>query len=191
MIPTLNARDALILVDVQNDFCPGGALPVQECDQVVATLNRWIEAAQQAGTKVIASRDWHPADHISFQAKGGQWPPHCVQESSGAEFRPDLGLPANVRVVSKGAQPDRDSYSAFQATDLAQELRNQSIRRLWIGGVALDVCVRATALDGVEAGFEVHVILQGSSPVSEAEGRRALQEMERAGVIIEAENQHE
>jgi len=188
VIPPLDEHDALIVVDMQNDFCPGGALPVQECDRVVATLNRWIEAAQQGGAQIIASRDWHPPDHESFQEQGGKWPPHCIQQSAGAEFRSDLRLPPDAHIVSKGNQSDRDSYSAFGATDLAEELRTQGVRRIWVGGVALDVCVKATALDGLQAGFEVHLIQNGTSPVDQADGQRSLEEMQQAGVIVETED---
>ena len=188
MNPHLDKHDALIIVDMQNDFCPGGALPVQDCDSVVITLNRWIECASQAGAKVIASRDWHPPDHSSFQGQGGKWPRHCMQETPGAQFRPDLHLPPDVLVVSKGTQPDRDSYSVFEDTVLAEELQNEGIIRLWIGGVALEVCVRATALDSLRAGFEVHLIRAGTSPVDKVAGRRALREMEQAGIIIETEH---
>src|SRR5690349_9197046 len=101
--PALGPSDALIIVDVQNDFCPGGALPVPEGDRVVPVLNRWNEAASAGGATVVASRDWHPAGHVSFRERGGPWPPHCVQDTKGAAFHPGLRLPADVLIVSKGS----------------------------------------------------------------------------------------
>ena len=139
--------DALLIVDVQNDFCAGGALAVPDGDAVAPVLNDWIAAAQAAGAPVFASRDWHPADHISFQAQGGPWPPHCVQGTSGAAFHPGLRLPADVGVVSKGTEPDVEGYSAFERTDFAERLRAAGVRRLWVGGLARDYCVRASVLD--------------------------------------------
>src|SRR5437773_7029648 len=155
---SLSATDALLLVDVQSDFCPGGALPVPEGDQIVPVLNLWLKAAQQSGAKIIASRDWHPPDHVSFREQGGPWPAHCVQGTSGAAFHPGLKLPKRRRLISKGTRRDREEYSALADSRLARELKREGIRRLWIGGLALDVCVRATVLDALRAGFEVHLI---------------------------------
>jgi nicotinamidase/pyrazinamidase len=183
----LGKGDALVVVDVQNDFCPSGALPVKEGDQVVAVLNRWIEAAREAGAPVIASRDWHPPDHISFEERGGMWPRHCVQGSRGAEFHPELELGEEALVVSKGADPDRDSHSAFDRTELAGELRRLGVRRVWVGGLAQDVCVRATVLDSLREGFETHLLARATRPVDvdSGAGERSLEEMRAAGVIIE------
>jgi nicotinamidase/pyrazinamidase len=179
--------DALLIVDVQNDFCPGGALGVTEGDQVVPVLNRWIEVAERQNIPVYLTRDWHPAGHISFNERGGPWPPHCVQDTPGASFRSDLHLPAQPHIISKGSALDRDSYSAFGGTDLGQSLRNAGIRRVWVGGLAQDYCVRATALDALAEGLEVHVIVDGTRAVNvhPDDGRRALDEMQRAGAILE------
>jgi nicotinamidase/pyrazinamidase len=187
MAPRLDQHDALLIVDVQNDFCPGGALPVQEGDRVVAVLNEWIGAARAAGSPVYASRDWHPAGHISFEERGGPWPRHCVQETPGAEFHPALDLPREAHVVSKGTTPDRDAYSAFEGTGLAEQMREEGVRRVWIGGLALDVCVLATALEALREGFEAHLIHSAARPVNvqEGDGDRALARMRSAGVIIE------
>jgi nicotinamidase/pyrazinamidase len=177
--------DALIVVDVQVDFCPGGALPIEGGDEVVPVLNRWIEAAVAAGIPVFASRDWHPGHHLSFSASGGPWPAHCIQDSPGARFHPGLTLPESAIVVTKGVRSDRDQYSAFDETGLAVELRKRGIRRVWIGGLAQDVCVRATVLEALGEGFETIVIADAARPVSRAGGERATEEMRQAGARFE------
>jgi nicotinamidase/pyrazinamidase len=177
--------DALIVVDVQRDFCPGGSLPITEGDKVVPVLNDWIAQANQAGIPVFASCDWHPADHLSFQPQGGEWPVHCVQETEGATLHPDLRLPDDVVIVRKGDRDDRDQYSALDETGLVEELRRREVERVWIGGLAEDVCVRATALDAAKAGFDTHLIADATKPVTAAGGEAARAEMRDAGVIIE------
>jgi nicotinamidase/pyrazinamidase len=179
--------DALLIVDVQNDFCPGGALAVNKGDEVVPVLNRWIELAQRLGITVYVSRDWHPVHHISFKERGGPWPPHCIQGTKGAAFHPDLKLPANFHIISKAENLDEDSYSAFGGTDLAERLRRAGIRRLWVGGLTQDYCVRETSLDAIREGFEVHVIVEGTRAVNvhPDDGRHALEDILRAGAILE------
>jgi nicotinamidase/pyrazinamidase len=179
--------DALLIVDVQNDFCPGGALAVREGDQVVPVLNQWIDQAASLDIPVYASQDWHPQNHISFNARGGPWPPHCIQGTSGAAFHRDLRLPSNVEIISKADHPDVDSYSAFGGTDLTERLRRAHIERLWIGGLTQDYCVRFTALDALREGFEVHVIVDGTRAVNVKpdDGRLALAEIQRSGAILE------
>jgi nicotinamidase/pyrazinamidase len=183
----LKAGDALLIVDVQNDFCPGGSLAVNHGDEVVPVLNRWISEAGAAGAPVFASRDWHPADHISFKKRGGPWPPHCIQNTFGAAFHPDLNLPPDVQIISKAEAADVDSYSAFGGTDLSQQLHKLGIKRVWIGGLAQDYCVRATALDAIREGFEVHLIVSATRAVNVKpdDGRRAIDEIHRAGGILE------
>lgn len=180
----MNPRGALLIVDVQNDFCPGGSLPVPEGDQIVPLLNRWID--ETAGL-TVASRDWHPPNHISFKQRGGAWPPHCIQDTPGAAFHPDLRLPRDALIVSKGAHSDYDQYSAFDRTDLAGKLKERGIDRLWVGGLALDVCVRASVLDALREGFEVHLIEDATRAINATpgEGQRALTETRAAGAIIE------
>lgn len=182
----LQPGDALLLVDVQNDFCPGGALPVAEGERIVPVLNRWIAAAQQKGIPILASRCWHPRGHVSFREAGGPWPPHCLQDSTGAAFHPDLKLPPETIIVTKGTRFDHDQNSAFDQTGLAAELARRGIRRLWIGGLAEDVCVRASALDARAAGIEVHLLAAATRPVTAEGGRQARAEMRAAGVQIEA-----
>jgi len=181
----LRPGDGLLIVDVQRDFCPGGALPVPEGDGVVPVLNRWVRAAQRAGIPIYVSRDWHPHRHPSFEGSGGPWPPHCIQGSPGAELHPDLELPPDVVHVVKGVRFDRDQLSAFDGTGLASLLARDAVRRLWVGGLALDVCVRATVLDALGAGLDVHLIVAGTRPITDADGREALGIMAEAGVRIE------
>jgi nicotinamidase/pyrazinamidase len=182
---TLGQGDALIIVDVQKDFCPGGLLPVPQGDQVVPVINRWINHAHAAGTPVVASRDWHPKRHLSFESEGGTWPEHCLQDTDGASFHPDLQLPDDVIKVSKGVRFDKDQYSVFDDTGLGDFLRRYQVHRLWMAGLAQDVCVRASALAGCDEGFAVHVIMDGTKPIDVAEGRRTLQELAAAGVMLE------
>ncbi len=179
--------DALIIVDVQNDFCPKGALAVPRGDEVVPVLNRWIAWAEALGAPVFASRDWHPVGHISFKERGGPWPPHCIQNSWGARFHPGLKLPAGAQIISKAQTADQDSYSAFGGTDLKDRLRKAGVKRVWIGGLAQDYCVRATALDALMEGFDVRLIVDGTRAVNmdPNDGARALDELRRAGANIE------
>ena len=187
MIPKLDSSDALVIVDVQTDFCPGGALAVPEGDLVVPVLNRWIDQARRAGALIVATRDWHPPDHGSFAAQGGPWPVHCVQETPGAAFHPNLALPDDAVTISTGIAPEDEGYSGFQGTDLAQRLKTAGVRRLWVGGLALDYCVRATVLAGLEAGFEVHLILDATRAVNlgPGDGDKSIKRMKSAGARIE------
>lgn len=180
----LKKGDALIIVDVQKDFCPGGALPIDEGDKVVSVLNGWIEAAIAGGAKVYASRDWHPLGHPSFREEGGPWHDHCIQDSDGARFHRDLALPDSTILVTKGVRFDQDQNSAFDQTGLAEQLRKDGIRRLFIGGLAEDVCVLATVLDGLKEGFEVALITDGTRPVTPEGGRMARAEMSKAGARL-------
>jgi nicotinamidase/pyrazinamidase len=181
----LKQGDALLIVDVQKDFCLGGALPIAEGDVVVPVLNRWIATAVAKGVPVYASRDWHPIRHISFEERGGPWPPHCIQDSDGARFHPDLELPDSAVKVTKGVRFDQDQNSAFDQTGLAKLLREEGIRRLWVGGLAEDVCVLATVLDGLKAGFEVVVIQAATRPVTPQGGEKARQRMRDSGARFE------
>lgn len=182
----LEAGDALLLVDVQRDFCAGGALAVPDADAVVPVLNGWLAAAAEAGIPVFASRDWHPQGHPSFAAVGGPWPPHCVQDSPGAGFHPDLALAATARRVTKGVRFDRDQSSAFDETGLGTELRRLGVRRVWVAGLALDVCVRASVIDALRLGFEVHVIADATRPVDPEAAEDVFAELRRAGAVIES-----
>lgn len=160
---------------------------MNEGDKVVPVLNDWIREAEARSVPVFASRDWHPPNHISFKARGGPWPPHCIQGTAGAAFHPKLKLPRKGEIVSKAQDPDQDSYSAFGATDLSKRLRSAGIKRVWIGGLAQDYCVRETALDAIAEGFEVHLIVNATRAVNvnAGDGKRALENIRRAGGILE------
>jgi nicotinamidase/pyrazinamidase len=178
-------RRALIVVDVQNDFCPGGSLAVEHGDEVVAPLNRLIEEFLSRGEPVYKSRDWHPANTKHFTAYGGTWPVHCVQGTRGAEFHPQLSRDPRVRVVSKG-EGDEDNYSAFDGTTLTDSLRAEGVSEVWVGGLATDYCVKQTVLDALRAGFRVRALSDAMRAVNLHPGDDALavEEMRRAGAEI-------
>lgn len=176
-------RLALIVVDVQVDFCPGGALAVRFGDQVVPRLNSAIRNFEGSGLPVFFTRDWHPPDHVSFRSEGGPWPPHCVQGSPGAEFHPGLCVPPDAVVISKGDRPSEEAYSGFQGTDLEARLKKLGVAELFIGGLATDYCVKETALDALRGGFSVEVLEDCIRPVDvrPGDGAKALLEMQKAG----------
>jgi nicotinamidase/pyrazinamidase len=152
------ARAALIVVDVQNDFCPGGALAVKEGDKVIPPLNALVDAFTASNLPVCFTRDWHPPDHCSFKENGGPWPSHCVRNTTGAEFHPDLRVPDNALVVSKATEPDEEAYSGFQGTDLSSTLKSMGVTELFVGGLATDYCVKNTVGDALREGFLVNVL---------------------------------
>jgi nicotinamidase/pyrazinamidase len=176
---------ALLVVDVQNDFCPGGALAVAEGDQVVAPLNKLIEEFLRRGEPVFRSRDWHPRQTKHFTEFGGTWPVHCVQDTKGAEFHPDLIDDARIRTISKGMGDD-DSYSAFDGTDLALQLRQLGVEEVWVGGLATDYCVKNTVLDALKEGFRVKALEDAmrAVEVNPGDGERAIEEMRAAGAEL-------
>lgn len=177
----LKTGDALLIIDVQIDFCPGGSLPIEDGDQIVPVLNEWIEAVRVKEIPVYASRDWHPNKHPSFKENGGLWPVHCLQDSLGAGFHPDLNLPEETVLISKGVRFDQDQNSAFDQTGLAVQLRKDGIRRLYVGGLAEDVCVLATVLDACHEGFETVLIRDATRSISQEGGRAARETMRAAG----------
>ena len=181
----LNDTDALIVVDVQRDFLPGGSLAVPDGDAVVPVLNHYMARFSSAGLPVIATRDWHPENHSSFKAQGGPWPPHCIRGTPGAEFAPGLRLPDDVVIVSKAAH-DEDAYSAFDGTKLAMQLRAQGVKRVFVGGLATDYCVLETVRDALKAGFDVVLLgdairAVGLQPHDES---NALATMQAAGASV-------
>ena len=179
----IGKRDAILIVDTQRDFCPGGALPVPEGDAVVPALNEYIKIFREAGAAIYATRDWHPPNHISFKEQGGTWPAHCVQDTKGAEFHPDLRLPKGTAVISKATDPHKEAYSGFDGTNLEKELRLKGVKRVFIGGLATDYCVKSTVLDAVKLGFET-VLLEDAVrgvDVKPGDSERAIEEMVVAG----------
>ena len=182
---TSNTRQALIVVDVQNDFCPGGTLAVPHGDEVVAPLNKLIDEFLERGDPVYKSRDWHPRTTKHFAAYGGTWPVHCVQNTRGAQFHPALRDDPRIKVISKG-QGDADGYSAFDDTDLGAQLRNAGVQELVVGGLATDFCVKNTVLDAVDRGFKVKAVKDAMRPVElqPGDGERAIEEMRAAGAEI-------
>ena len=182
---------ALLIVDVQNDFCPGGALAVAEGDEVVPVLNRLAERAGALGLPVYASRDWHPAESVHFVTSGGKWPVHCVAGTEGARLHPDLRLPPNAMIVTKGTANTDDGYSAFEGSvtgrgRLIDDLRARGVTHLIVGGLATDYCVRASVLDARREGLAVTVVGDGvrAVDVQPGDGARALEEMQAAGAAL-------
>ena len=183
MASELAATDALIVVDVQNDFLPGGHLAVPQGDEVVSVLNRYLAAFERARRPIFVTRDWHPVNHCSFKRQGGPWPVHCVAHTQGAAFAPALRLPATAAIISKGITPDKEAYSGFEGTSLEERLRLAGVRRLYVGGLATDYCVLNTVKDGLLHGFGVVLLMDAIRPVNvhESDGPNAEAEMLRLG----------
>ena len=185
-------RHALLVVDVQNDFCAGGALEVPRGDAVVTPINRMLAAFGGAGTPIFASRDWHPDGSSHFIESGGVWPVHCIAETDGAAFHPDLALPDGTAVVSKGTAPDADGYSAFDGTvdetgdSLGDALASRGVVHLIVCGLATDYCVRASVLDACRQGLRVWVVSDAIAAVNlnNGDGPQAIEEMRAAGAAF-------
>lgn len=182
------AGQALIVVDVQNDFFPGGALAVAHGDEIIPAVNRLTAWFAARGLPIYFTRDWHPRNHCSFAEFGGPWPVHCVQESAGAAFHPAVALPAGLRLVSKAETSERDAYSGFQGTGLAAQLAQQGIGSVVVCGLATDYCVRATALDARQEGLAVYVVDEAirGVDVHPGDSAHAKEEMQQAGVLFVA-----
>lgn len=187
----MQGKDALIVVDVQNDFCPGGALGVKNGDEIVPVLNRYIEKFSAARLPVIATRDWHPQKTTHFKEYGGVWPVHCVQGTHGAAFHPELKLPPEAIVISKGTAADEDSYSAFHGKSdsgapLSKLLRELGVGRIFVGGLATDYCVKFTAFDGIREGLAVVVLGDAVRGVNlhPDDSEKALAEARDAGAVM-------
>lgn len=179
---------ALLIIDVQNDFCPKGSLAVPQGDKIIPTLNKYIKIFQQKKLPIFASRDWHPKVTKHFKQFGGFWPSHCVQNTKGAQFHPKLRLPKNVIILSKGMDPEKDSYSAFQAvdsngTELSNLLKIFGVNQLCIGGLATDYCVKYSVLDALKLGFKVNLLVDAIKAVNinPADSQEAIKEMLKNG----------
>ncbi len=191
--PSFQVGDGLLLVDPQNDFCPGGSLAVADGDAVMPVLNAWATAAQRAGVPIFVSRDWHPPRTTHFKEYGGVWPAHCVMGTPGADFHPNLRVPPDAVIVSKGMGETEDAYSAVAARDdsntlLGALLKARNVNHLYIGGLATDYCVKSSALDGLEQGVGVTLIFDGIRAVNlePTDGEQALAEMEARGTRLSA-----
>lgn len=182
----LKKDDALIVVDVQRDFLPGGSLAVPDGDSVVPILNCYLHRFRTARLPIVATRDWHPPNHSSFITEGGSWPPHCMQDTRGAEFAEQLELPEEAMLFSKATRVDVDAYSGFEGTNLQQYLRDAGVSRVFIGGLATDYCVLATVKDALSAGLEVIVLGDAVRAVNvePGDGDKALDEMLSVGATI-------
>jgi nicotinamidase/pyrazinamidase len=175
--------DALVIVDVQNDFLPGGCLGVSGGHQAVEVINRYIAMFCDRQLPVVATRDWHPQNHCSFDARGGMWPRHCIQHSHGAAFPSTLAIPCETVIVSKATTSEHEANSAFESTELCARLRDLGIRRTFVCGIATEYCVLATVHDALRLGFQVLVLEDGVCAVdlTPGAGQRALEEMRRLG----------
>jgi nicotinamidase/pyrazinamidase len=185
------SHPALLVVDVQRDFCPGGSLAAQQADRILPALNGYLSAARQSGMPVYASRDWHPAVTSHFKEYGGQWPPHCVQGTEGALFHSDLELPSDVIVITKGDVPHEAGYSAFEGHTpdgkaLLDELRDRRIDNVYVAGLTTEYCVKQTVLDALRGGLRVSVLEDAIAPIEARPGdaQRALEEMSEAGAEL-------
>jgi nicotinamidase/pyrazinamidase len=167
----MKPKKALLIVDVQNDFCPGGALGVPEGDKIISAINKYIKIFAKKKLPVFATRDWHPVRTKHFKDFGGIWPVHCVQNTRGAQFHPDLKLPKNVILLYKGMDSEKDSYSSFQAEDISgmglpKLLKIQGINELYIAGLATDYCVKYTSVDALKHGFKVNILMDAIKGVN-------------------------
>jgi nicotinamidase/pyrazinamidase len=185
MAATLLTTDALLVVDVQNDFLPGGRLAVPGGEEVIPILNRYLAAFEREKLLIFASRDWHPYNHCSFQAQGGPWPEHCRMGTPGAEFAASLRLPSSAVVISKATSAAKEAYSDFEGTDFETRLRVAAIERLYIGGLATDYCVLYTVKDALQRGFKVMLLTEAIRAVNvhPDDGRQAEEEMLRLGAV--------
>jgi len=177
---------ALIVVDVQRDFCKGGALEVPNGDEVVEPLNRCISIFEERNLPIVFTRDWHPPDHISFKNRGGPWPPHCIMNTPGSEFHPKLKIPKVVILASKASERDKEAYSGFDGTGLELVLKKLNVKDVFVGGLATEYCVKNTVLDALNLGFNVFLLVDAIRGVNvhPDDSTIAIEEMKKAGVKI-------
>lgn len=181
-----DSRDALLVVDMQNDFLPGGSLAVPGAETLIDQINDYIRIFNNAGLPVFASRDLHPADHVSFVTEGGQWPAHCVVDTIGANFHPDLKLPEDAIIISKGVSTEKDAYSALEETVLHELLQQRNITRVFVCGLATEYCVHASARDLLLAGYTVIVLADAIKAVNvhPGDGDKAIHELTSMGATV-------
>ena len=186
VIIELQAADALLIVDVQMDFLPGGTLAVPRGNEVIAPLNQYIHVFMENNLPIYASRDWHPKTHCSFSDQNGIWPPHCIQNSYGAEFSKSLNLPIQTIIISKAMSPGQDAYSAFDGTQLNDLCRHSGTKRLFIGGLATEYCVLSTVEEALKYGFDVCVLSDAIRAINieQHDGEKAIGKMKAAGAVI-------
>lgn len=180
----LAGGDALIIVDVQNDFLPGGSLPVPLGNEVIPGLNRYIAAFLFRQLPIFATRDWHPPDHCSFQQQGGPWPPHCVAQTAGAAFPANLEIPCDTHIISKATSREKDAYSGFFETELNAVLQSAGISRLFIGGLATEYCVLNTVKDALTYRYTTFVLRDAVRGIDVNSSRSALEEMAHLGANL-------
>ena len=185
-IPQPDRKSVLLLVHLQNDFCPGGALAVPGGDEIIPLANTWIEIFARQGFTVVATRDWHPANHCSFKEQGGPWPPHCVQGSFGSQFHPGLKMPPGTLIVSGATNPQKEAYSGFDGTSLEDRLEDAQAETLFVIGLATDYCVKQTVLDACQRGFRVVLLEDGIRGIDARPGdsQKALNDMVAAGALL-------
>lgn len=182
---------ALLIVDMQNDFCPGGKLPIEEGDIIIDRINWYIDRFKENGFAIIASRDWHPSLSSHFKDYGGNWPAHCIQETEGASFHPKLKLPESAIIISKGIIKDEDGYSAFDGSDnkgrfLSKVIKDTGIKEIFVCGLATDYCVKASVLSALNEGFKVYLLTDAIKGVNlnPGDSERAKNEMSDKGAIL-------
>ena len=184
----MKPKKALLIVDVQNDFCPGGALGVPEGDKIVSVINKYIRTFTKKKLPIFATADWHPVRTKHFKDFGGVWPVHCIQNSRGAAFHPDLKLPKDAILLYKGMDPEEDCYSSFSAQDLSGQplsklLKRMAIKEIYISGLATDYCVKFTAIDALKHGFKVKILMDAIKGVDlkPNDSREAIKKITKMG----------
>ena len=180
---SLGRRDALIIVDMQNDFMPWGSLPVPGADRIIPVVNSYIKLFEKKGLPIFATRDWHPENHVSFDRNGGRWPPHCIQWSRGADFAEGLELPPETFIINKGDRPELEAYSGFQGTLLNELLRERGVRRIFVCGVATEFCVKNTCIGGLNLGYTVILLKDAVKGIEEGSSEKAIAELLKLGCI--------
>ncbi len=181
---SLTGRDALIVVDMQNDFMPNGRLPVPGADRIIPSINRYCNLFYSKGLPLFATRDWHPENHVSFDVNGGRWPVHCVQWSRGADFADGLELPPDTFIINKGDRPELEAYSGFQGTVLDSLLKERGVRRVFVCGVATEFCVKNTCLGALNLGYTVFVLKDGVKGLNRNSEEEAIKNLLQAGAVV-------